>query len=680
MRKKTPDVTFSLGRRLDGSGDLLLTEEARLSHMAVLGRTGRGKSRFLNLYMRMLTATRHGFCLIDPHGDLAEDVLAYVGRKRQEGDDALWRRVHYLEPGFETVFAYDPFWFEPPQGVHRDFHEHARRAWVHARVDRVIEILQRKQGQANLEGMPRLQRVLTDVLTAVATAVDARGNHLCLADALVLLDIFHPRHHDVFARVQPFLDLEILADFERWHRMKNPEAFLREAESTINRLRSFMSPIVKAVFSRTGKGGTINFARIVQDREILLVNLRETPFFSSDQKTGLGGMFIHDILQALAQTPRGKRRPFTLIVDEAGEFIGKDMEVALGATRKYGLSCVFGGQDRQTFRKGPDLDMYPKLLGMCGVLTVFQTQWYEDLEALACTLGYGDIDFTPLVNEVERHGGYDWLKIVEWSESVGAQQKWEKGTSASATHGTSDTSGETQSEQRTTSTGLAHQVGKSSSHGAGDSFDRHHEATGGNRSSSEGKFASESRTESSAVSTGTSRTTSHAEQRSETAGTSESVGGGQSATLSRSHKLMPLAHIVREIVETGQLKASVADQFERIKQKIHGLKKRQAVVKLPDEGRSVTIEVHEVRDPFLSAEAQEREVEHLKRLLRQEREYVLVPDLSREGQDRRLSEFAGSPPREAQGTQDTQAPDEAHVPGPPTADAEKQTGKNVFGN
>jgi len=115
----------------------------------------------------------------------------------------------------------------------------AYAAWLYASVDLIIKGFQRKQGQANVEGIPRLQRVLRNVLTAVGMAVDDSGKHLPLIDALVLLNIYHSRHQDVFQRVAPLLESDILADFERWPVMKSLDQFPPD-DFSIVRLRAFL--------------------------------------------------------------------------------------------------------------------------------------------------------------------------------------------------------------------------------------------------------------------------------------------------------------------------------------------------------------------------------------------------------------------------------------------------------
>src|SRR5204863_5962547 len=98
-------IDFPLGTVRPSNAEFRLQENHVKAHMAVLGGTGSGKSKFLELFMRFLVRFGHGFCLIDPHGDLSEDLLAYVAKRRGlDGDKSLLPRVHYLEPSYEMIF------------------------------------------------------------------------------------------------------------------------------------------------------------------------------------------------------------------------------------------------------------------------------------------------------------------------------------------------------------------------------------------------------------------------------------------------------------------------------------------------------------------------------------------------------------------------------------------------
>lgn len=598
-------VSFSMGTTSEGKA-FLLSPSMLNTHLAVLGATGSGKSRFLSLLMRFHVACGQGFCLVDPAGDLCEDVLAWCTRRVIEtGDTALLQKIHYLEPGcYEKVFAYDPFRFNPAKPIAPEYREAAYRAWLHTTVHHIGEIVQLKQGGSTFEGMARLQRVLTDILTATGMAVDETGKHLPLADVFVFLNREHKRHHEVYSRVAPLLDGEIRADFERWHECKNPDRLLTELESTINRLRAILSPVAKAIFAASATTPTIDWRECIRRGDIILWNLRPSEYFSHDQKTTFGKLAIHEILSTMQSIPRDMRRPFTLVVDEAAEFASEQLEWALGAMRKTGLGIVLAGQDLSSFRKKDGFDMAAKVLSQCNSKVCFQEQWPEDLDILARVLGTGNLDFTELVHEVERHEGYEWHEVTEWSEGVSQQANWNRSTGQTESETTNHQQTQTESSQQNWASGSG--VHQSPSLRAG---------------------------------SGSSRGDAFGFARGRTKTHTASEGGSQGASLTVSHKLVPLSNVVREEQKSGKLEQDVSVQFEKMKAQIHGLKNRQAVVKLAELKEAFVMETHEVRDVFISPEAQASMVEWIKRELFALQPYYITPSFGPADQDRRLEEF-----------------------------------------
>jgi len=58
----------------------------RLRHMYVIGKSGVGKSVFLQNLAAQDIRAGHGVCVIDPHGDLVDDILYNVPKERAEDD------------------------------------------------------------------------------------------------------------------------------------------------------------------------------------------------------------------------------------------------------------------------------------------------------------------------------------------------------------------------------------------------------------------------------------------------------------------------------------------------------------------------------------------------------------------------------------------------------------------
>src|SRR4051812_45594822 len=80
------------------------------THMHVIGVSGSGKSRFLaGLYLDLL-AHQLPATLIDPHGDLAQLVLAHLVAQGHYRDPAAYERLLYLDlPAAERMGRFLPF-------------------------------------------------------------------------------------------------------------------------------------------------------------------------------------------------------------------------------------------------------------------------------------------------------------------------------------------------------------------------------------------------------------------------------------------------------------------------------------------------------------------------------------------------------------------------------------------
>jgi len=56
-----------------------IREEDRKIHFYVVGASGTGKSKFLEFLIRQDVEKGNGFGVIDPHGDLIEDIIRLFG-------------------------------------------------------------------------------------------------------------------------------------------------------------------------------------------------------------------------------------------------------------------------------------------------------------------------------------------------------------------------------------------------------------------------------------------------------------------------------------------------------------------------------------------------------------------------------------------------------------------------
>jgi hypothetical protein len=84
-----------------------IKEDDRKIHFYVVGASGTGKSKFLEFLIRQDIAKGNGFGVIDPHGDLVEDVKGYLALTLPK--DELESRVVLIDPTDEEfTVAFNP--------------------------------------------------------------------------------------------------------------------------------------------------------------------------------------------------------------------------------------------------------------------------------------------------------------------------------------------------------------------------------------------------------------------------------------------------------------------------------------------------------------------------------------------------------------------------------------------
>ena len=98
-----------IGKDASGKAVLLTPEMRRSTHMHVVGGSGTGKSKFLEWMIRKDIREGHGFCVIDWHGKLYNDVLRYC-TQLDVGLLDDFRKIVLLNPSRpEFITGFNPF-------------------------------------------------------------------------------------------------------------------------------------------------------------------------------------------------------------------------------------------------------------------------------------------------------------------------------------------------------------------------------------------------------------------------------------------------------------------------------------------------------------------------------------------------------------------------------------------
>lgn len=606
-----------------------LTEELLQTHLSIFGGTRQGKSKLFEQIFRELIRLRRGFAYIDPHGDTADDVFAYLANHQEElGLQRL--NVHYLNPA-EKYFTYDLFHYEPMEGDRESATEAAYHEWLHSIVLDLQKIIVRVMGETEADAAKqvRLNRWLRNVLYAVGIRHSPTGEHFGLEEALILLSPSHPEYAAVVETVLPLLnnphtrltyaDLRMLIEVKDTQRREN------WTESAINRLRTVLSPVFRRIFQP--RAARINFRHIIASNGIILASLGKQPRFHQIDGQILGGLLIRSIADAVKTVKRTQRQQYYLAIDEAQNFMGEDLDQLLKESGKYKLSLCLAVQSLNNLTHG-DVDVTETVLGQCGIRLTFQQQHFPVAQLLTKDLGHSFLDFSELIHTVQQHDGYD--KNVNMSISLGTtngqSQQVSAGQSKSLTSSESHSQSNGWADQTGASltTGSAHSIGQSSNvqHGLTHSTGTQGNAAGlieqftlnvpstqtSNQSLARNTSQSQSESNSSSWNESRSLTESQSVSGSEgfTTGSaamtgtsvSEAIGQSQSASRSVTFAEAPRAKYKFVKQQTGQLEKNLDVQDRNLITTVQELPKQHCIICVGQLNMAAVVRVADVHDPF----------------------------------------------------------------------------------
>ncbi len=368
MNKEQRDIThigqvnFRNDTRIFG-----IKDEDRKRHIYCLGKSGTGKSTLL-LNMAIADIENGlGTCVIDPHGDVVEELLHHIPEERIHD-------VIYFNP------ADHPIAFNPLRNVHP-----SHRELVAAGLVSTLQKLFK-----DFWG-PRLAHILKHSLE---TLIEAR--ECTLLDIQPLLT-----NPDFRKEILRRITSQHLLNFWQNEYDTYSKAFRAEAIAPIlNKVSLFAASVpLRNVIGQTTRGFYID--AVMNEGKILLLNLSKGTL-GEDVCTLLGGMFLSAIqLAALARAtiPEHERRLFTVYCDEAHSFVTLSIADILSESRKYGLSLFLTHQYINQF----DPDIREAIFGNVGTLISFRVG-ASDGEYLAKEF-YPTFNLIDLIN-IPRHCMY----------------------------------------------------------------------------------------------------------------------------------------------------------------------------------------------------------------------------------------------------------------------------------
>ena len=287
----------------------------RSRHIYIIGQTGSGKSGLLTLFGLSDIYHNQGYCIIDPHGDLAMDNLKFVPESRVKD-------VVYFNPAdTQYPMAFNPLEVDDP----------ARKPNISSEV---IGVLKRMFGDS---WGPRLEHILRYTLLALLD----RPNSTLLDISRMLTDADFRKETLNYCQ-----DVTVLQFWKKEFGSWSDKQVTESVAPVLNKVGAFTAnPIVRNIIGQPKS--SFNIRQIMDEGKILVVNLSKG--LIGEDNAGLLGSFLVTKVQLAAMSRSDienveDRRPFYLYVDEFQNFATDSFSVILSEARKYGLNLTVANQ------------------------------------------------------------------------------------------------------------------------------------------------------------------------------------------------------------------------------------------------------------------------------------------------------------------------------------------------
>jgi hypothetical protein len=297
-----------------------LTNTRRAMHMAVLGKTGTGKSSLLRHLMQQDIAADRGCLVLDIHGELTPFLLRTINARERAEHRHLSEKLIVVSPG------------DPEMSVGLNPLEHADDF---VRVAEFSQILRERWALDHFGA--RTDELLRNSLFVLA------------ANGFTLLELSLLLTHTGFraACMEKVSNAEVRQYFElRFDPLSDAmRAVMREP--ILNKTSAFTAdPHFRHIVGQTQS--SFSFREAMDDGAWIIVNLEKGRL--GENALTLGSLVLTMLKNALFS--RTKRSLFTVYCDEIQNFVaqGSGIETMLSEARKFGVAFVAANQF---------LDQYP---------------------------------------------------------------------------------------------------------------------------------------------------------------------------------------------------------------------------------------------------------------------------------------------------------------------------------
>ncbi|MFH1827203.1 MAG: DUF87 domain-containing protein [bacterium] len=295
-----------------------MDDEDRRRHLYIIGKTGTGKSFLLQNMAVQDIKEGKGVCVIDPHGDLIDEIVKFIPPERAE-----------------DVIYFDPSEVSRPMGLNLlEAQTEDQRHFLTTSIINLMYKLYDPQ-RTGIIG-PRFEHAVRNAMLTVmydegATFVEVVR---VLTDAKYVQELL-PKVKDPIVKRYWTDQIAQTSDFHK---------------SEV--LDYIVSKFGRFVTNRTMRNiigqskSSFDFRKVMDEGKILLINLSKGKL-GEENSNFLGLVLIPKILVAAMsrqEIPEETRKDFFLYVDEFQNFATPDFATILSEARKYHLSLIVANQ------------------------------------------------------------------------------------------------------------------------------------------------------------------------------------------------------------------------------------------------------------------------------------------------------------------------------------------------
>ena len=328
-----------------------VSDKDRSTHLYVVGATGTGKTKFLESLIRQDIKNGNGFCVIDPHGDLVEDIKSFLACRYLNEPEVL-EKVILIDPTDPKYsVAFNPL--EPLPGVSvaeqaEELLSAFRKIWSDSWGARMEDLMRNSLIALGETGLTLCE------LTPFLTRRSFRE--------VVLEGTDNPTTKEYFRRFDSLTD----------------KGQITWIEPVMNKIDAFLADErMRQIFS--SPQSTFGLREAMDGKKHMLIKLDKGKLKGSSDL--LGSLFMAKIqMAAFSRSNLGKhqRIPFYLYIDEFQNFATESFKVMLSEARKYGLSLIMAHQSLSQISD----DLRSLILGSAGIQVYFRVN-RQDAQTLA---------------------------------------------------------------------------------------------------------------------------------------------------------------------------------------------------------------------------------------------------------------------------------------------------------